>query len=208
MDQSSALLATWMQGASISTIHFLIEQPEHVIEDQLRKALHQLRDAEAAPPAPVEEIAPRRVKTHVVLRNGRVFREPVAAVDAASKPKPGQAMRDKMAGECDVKRAKPSTPKTAPTSLVKSEAGLGPEELRGYPVMMRRADSSGPRKIYQDLKSGPKTLDEMVERLNVSYDTAWKTCTKLLAAGLASKTDDKPYRWMLVARPADAATGD
>ncbi len=191
MDQSSALFATWMQGASISTIHFLIEQPEHVIEDQLRKALHQLRDAEAAPPAPVVAIAP-----------------PAPEIVRRQKAKPGAAMRDKMADECDVKRAKPVTPKTAPASLVKREAGLGPEELRGYPVTMRMKNQSTARQVWQQLKAGPKTLDIIAESLSVSYDAVWLACKNMLKAGLVERTDDHPYRWRLVERPADAATGD
>lgn len=192
MDQSSALLATWMQGASISTIHFLIEQPEHVIEDQLRKALHKLREDAAVPPAPVVAIAP------------------LASCEAVRrvKAKPGQVMRDKMAAECDVKRAKPSTPKTAPTSLVKSEAGLGPEELRGYPISMRKSNQGIARQIYEQIKAGPKLLTVIAEHLQVSSELAWHHAKRMLDAGMVEKTDERPYRLRLVARPADAATGD
>ncbi len=191
MEQQSALLAAWMEGASISTLHFLIAQPEHVLEDQLRKALLKLRDAEAPPPAPVVAIAP-----------------PVnCQVQKRGKAKPGQAMRKTMAGECEAKRATQSISKTSPASLVKASAGLGPEELRGYPATMRMKNQSTARQVWQQIKAGPKTLDNIADALGVSYDTVWLACKNMLKAGLVERTDEQPYRWRLVDRPADAATG-
>lgn len=192
MDQSSALLAVWMRGASISEIHYLIGQPEYFVEEQLRKELLKIREDAAAPPAPVVAIAPP------------ASRETVRRV----KAKPGQAMREKMAGECDVKRAKPVTPKTAPASLVKREAGMGPEELRGYPVTMRMKNQSTARQVWQQLKAGPKTLDNIADALGVSYDAVWLACKNMLKSGLVERTDEQPYRWRVVERPADAAAGD
>lgn len=190
MEQQSALLAVWYEGATIASLSHLLEQPADRIEDHLRQELHKLRNDAATPtaPPPVVAIAPPAAKPR--------------------KAKPGQALRRKMADECDVKRAQPGTPKTAPTSLVKTEVALGPVELRGYPATMRRSNQETPRRVYQQLKGGPKKLDEIAEALGVSCDAVWLACRNMLKAGLVARTEGQPYRWQLVERPADAATGD
>ena len=49
MEQQSALLAVWMQGASIAALSSLLEQQPAAIEDHLRGELHKIRTEAVAP---------------------------------------------------------------------------------------------------------------------------------------------------------------
>lgn len=187
MEQSSALLAVWMQGASIANLSFLTEQAPDRIENHLRSELHKIRAEVALPaPIPVTEIAPPAPKVR----------------------KAGQGMRAVMARECAAKPPKPAISKTAPQTLVKRAVAEGRPEFREYPPFMRRKDQTTARQVYEQLKRGPRKLDELAEQLGVSYDTVWLACKNMLKAGLVQRTDEQPYRWTLVERAPDQAAGD
>lgn len=184
MEQQSALLSCWLHGSPIADLSALLEQTPDQIESHLRAELHKVR-AEATA--------------------GPVLVAPSAASPVSNTPANG---RDVQAPRRGIRKVPPGAPKTSRDGLVKAAVRAGDPALSGYPSMMRMENQDTMRKVYEILKTGPKTLDAIKDALGVTYDAAWLACKRMLQAGLVQRTEDSPYRWTLLQRPADAATGD